>query len=94
MTNKSEIRDVIKKECGPKVTEEQIDILLADHDKAGDMVSVHMGRYNDLTSGAVRQLDSNMQMLFENLAGRLTKLEKEVEELKTDKLQLIAALKD
>jgi len=74
-TNKATIRKEIQTECGPNVTEEHIEILLADPKKAGHLLSRDLGMFGDLTSGAVRQLDIEMKEVFELLMSRITTLE-------------------
>ena len=46
------------------------------------MLSRNIGRFNDLTSGAVRQMDIENKEMYELIFSRLTALEKENKELK------------
>ena len=55
--------------------DDDIEEWLQDYDEAGWILGIDLGLFSDLTSGAVRQLDSEMISMFELLSARITKLE-------------------
>lgn len=85
LVNRDEIRKKLKEENGNLITDEDIEEFLLDHNEAGWMLSRNISSFNDLTNGAVRQLDIEMKQLFELALNRITSLENEIRTLKDKK---------
>jgi hypothetical protein len=78
LIDKQAIREKLKRDNGDLITEADIDEWIEDYDEAGWMVGRNVSLFNDLTSGAVRQLDHEMIEMFELLSSRLTTLENQL----------------
>ena len=81
MTNYEQLKQKLKEDNGDLLTDEDIEELIEDQHEAGWMLCRNMGEYNDLMSGAVRQLDTESLAMFEMLSSRNTELEKQVTQL-------------
>jgi hypothetical protein len=57
------------------ITEEDIEELVTVDEEAGHLLKIDMGMLSNLTTAAVRQLDSEMISMFELLATRITAIE-------------------
>jgi hypothetical protein len=75
MTNYDEVVEKLKQDNGDLITDADVEEWIQDHEEAGWMVCRNVGHFNDLTSGAVRQLDSEILAMFELLSARITALE-------------------
>lgn len=82
MTNYDLVAKKLKEDSGDLLSDDDIDELILDDNEAGWMLSRNIGRFNDLTSGAVRQMDIENKEMYELIFSRLTALEKENKELK------------
>ena len=82
MTNYEDVLKKLKEENGDLLSIEDIDELILDDNEAGWMLSRNIGRFNDLTSGAVRQMDIENKEMYELIFSRLTALENENRSLK------------
>ena len=82
MTNYDEVFVRLKEDNGDLLSDTDIEDLIEDHDEAGWMLSRNIGRFNDLTSGAVRQMDLENKEMYELIFSRLTALENENRSLK------------
>ena len=78
MINKDAVRVKLKADSGELLTDADIEEYLLDYDEAGWMLSRDVSAFNDLTNGAVRQLDIEMKELVELMAARITHLENKV----------------
>ena len=76
MNTYDEAAQRLRNDCGCMVTEDDIVFLLDDYEEAGWMICRNVALFADLTSGAVRQLDTDVLAMFEMLSSRITKLEK------------------
>lgn len=85
LTNINEIKLQLKKDNGDLISDKEIEELLNDYDEAGWMLNIDLGLFSDLTSGAVRQLDRDFQLMTEIAMGRITALENQVNRLINNK---------
>jgi len=74
-TNYDDVVGKLKNDNWDLITQEDIDILIQDDDEAGWMLTIDFGLLSDLTTGAVRQLDTDMISMFNLLSERITVLE-------------------
>ncbi len=74
-TNKFDVKQKLRNDCGAMIDEADIEAFILDEEEAGWLVYRHMSRFNDLTNGAVRQLDIEVKELVELMASRITALE-------------------
>jgi hypothetical protein len=82
LLDKDGAREKLKADNGDLLTAEDIEELLLDYNGAGWMIGRNVSAFNDLTNGAVRQLDIEMKQLIELMASRITSLENEIRTLK------------
>ena len=82
MTNYDDVVKKLRADSGDLLSDEDIDELVLDDKEAGWMLSRNIGRFNDLTSGAVRQMDIENKEMYELIFSRLTALERENKELR------------
>lgn len=82
MTNYDDVVKKLRADSGDLLSDEDIDELILDDKEAGWMLSRNKGKFDDLTSGAVRQMDLENKEMYELIFSRLTALEKENKELK------------
>lgn len=75
MTNKNQIRAKLRADNGEMLSDEDIEAMILDYDEAGWMIGRDIGAFNDLTNGAVRQLDLEIKEMYELIFSRLTALE-------------------
>jgi len=74
-TNYDDISRQLKEDNGNLISDEDIEILIQDEDEAGHLLRIDLGMLSSLTTGAVRQLDSEVISMFELLSSRITALE-------------------
>lgn len=84
MTNYDEIVEKLKSENGNLLSDEDVGELIQDRDEAGGYFAEIKGRFDDLTSGGLRQMDLENKEMYELIFSRLTALEKENKELKEE----------
>jgi len=74
-TNYDELREEIQNENGELISDEDFDEMLQDRNQLGYRLHANLGLLSNLTTGAVRQLDSEVIGMFELLSSRITALE-------------------
>ena len=77
LNNYDECAQKLRDDCGSMVTEEDIIYLLSVHGEAGWLIGRNIALFVDLTSGAVRQQNTESLAMYELLASRLTALEQQ-----------------
>jgi hypothetical protein len=75
VTNYDEVVLKLKQDNGEMLTDQDIEEMIQDYDQAGWMLNRNIGHFNDLTNGALRQLDTEVLEMFELLSARITALE-------------------
>ena len=81
MTNYDELREAVRAENGDLITDDDFEEWITQEDQLGYRMLFDMGKFLDLTSGAVRQIDREYPELIDLLAARITQLERQVKEL-------------
>jgi len=78
LVDRDAVRHKLKTDNGDMITDADIDEWIEDYEEAGWLVGRNVSRFNDLTNGAVRQLDTEMISMFELLSSRITALEQQL----------------
>ena len=63
LTNREDLKKLVKQQNGDLITDEEIDILIKDDDELGWMLSLNIARFADLVGGGVRQLHGKVKQL-------------------------------